>query len=198
MNLEVDSGQAAEKARIRRKMRLVLARLPAASMSVAAGALVARLLASEEFSRAQCIGMYAAAGWEIDLTGAVSAGLACGKSIALPRWNAADSEYEFAVIERLSQLALGQFGLREPIARCPKVEGGFLDAVFVPGLAFSRDGVRLGRGRGFYDRLLRDVRRGRCGVAYECQLLEALPAAPWDQRVEHIFTPGGRAEAQRA
>ena len=190
MNPEIDGKQAAEKARIRRKMRFALARLSFSAKSNAAAALVGRLLSSDEFGRAQSVGLYVPiTKWEIDVAEAVCAGLEQGKNIALPRWNEAAGEYEFAAIKQWSQLSPGRFGILEPGDQCPKVKGSLLDAVFVPGLAFSLDGGRLGRGGGFYDRLLRDVRGARCGIAHECQLLDALPSAPWDQRMERIFTP---------
>lgn len=189
MNTKID-GRQAEKARIRRKMRSALAGLSSSSKSNASVALVGRLLSSEEFSRAQSVGMYVPiAKWEIDIAKAVWAGLDQGKNIALPRWNEAANEYEFAAIKQWSQLSPGRFGILEPDGQCPKVKGNFLDAVFVPGLAFSLDGGRLGRGGGFYDRLLQDVRNVRCGIAHECQLLDSLPLDPWDQKMERILTP---------
>lgn len=190
MNTEPDSKQMAEKARIRRKMRSALARLSSSAKSDAAAALVGRLLSSDEFGRAQSVGMYVPiAKWEIDIVKAIWSGLDQGKNIALPRWNAAAEEYEFAAIKQWNQLSPGRFGVLEPVDKCPKVKGNFLDAVFVPGLAFSLDGGRLGRGGGFYDRLLQDVRSVRCGIAYECQLLDSLPLDPWDEKMERILTP---------
>lgn len=196
---KIDSKPAAEKARIRRKMRSALARLSSSAKSDAAAALVGRLLSSDEFGRSQFIGMYVPiAKWEIDIAKAIAAGLNQGKNIALPRWNEAAKEYEFASIKQWSQLSPGRFGILEPCAKCPKVRENFLDVVFVPGLAFSLDGGRLGRGTGFYDRLLQDVRSLRCGIAYECQLLDALPSAPWDQKMERILTPIRSIQTERA
>ena len=51
----------------------------------------------------------------------------------------------------------------------------------VPGVAFSSDGKRLGRGKSFYDRFLPLVRRAAfVGVCYPCQVVEQIPADPWD------------------
>ena len=198
MNPEIDREPAAEKARIRRKMQSALARLSSSPKSNASVALVGRLLSSNEFGRAQFVGMYVPiAKWEIDVSAAISAGLDQGKNIALPRWNAASEEYEFAAIKQWSQLSPGRFGILEPCAKCPEVKGNLLDAVFVPGLAFSLDGGRLGRGGGFYDRLLKNVRSARCGIAHECQLLDSLPSAPWDQKMERILTPSRSVRTER-
>ena len=180
-------------------MRFALARLSSSAKSNAAAALVGRLLSSDEFGRAQSVGLYVPiVKWEIDVAEAVCAGLDQGKNIALPRWNEAAKEYEFAAVKQWNQLSPGRFGILEPVAKCLKVKGNFLDAVFVPGLAFSLDGGRLGRGGGFYDRLLRDVRGVRCGIAYECQLLDSLPLDPWDQKMERILTPIRSIPTERA
>ncbi len=73
---------------------------------------------------------------------------------------------------------------------CPRVRPAELDAILVPGLAFTRDGHRLGRGGGYYDRLLAQcpVSVARIGVGFECQILDALPTAAHDQRVHLVIT----------
>jgi 5-formyltetrahydrofolate cyclo-ligase len=64
--------------------------------------------------------------------------------------------------------------------------------VVVPGVGFDARGVRLGRGAGFYDRALADLRRAglvyAVGVAFECQIVPALPAEAWDERVDWVVT----------
>jgi 5-formyltetrahydrofolate cyclo-ligase len=95
----------------------------------------------------------------------------------------------------------------------PEGEGGApefpirrLDLVLVPGLAFDPAGNRLGRGAGFYDRFLAELRRaedaggegasggcGRavvCGVCFESQVVPAVPAESWDVPVKAIATEG--------
>jgi 5-formyltetrahydrofolate cyclo-ligase len=61
---------------------------------------------------------------------------------------------------------------------------------FIPGRAFDLDGFRLGRGRGYYDRVLVDLRQFATlvGVAYECQLLGHVPREPHDQIVDIVVT----------
>jgi 5-formyltetrahydrofolate cyclo-ligase len=62
--------------------------------------------------------------------------------------------------------------------------------VFVPGLAFDLQGHRLGRGRGWYDRVLSLLGGGSkvVALAYEFQIIKELPAERWDQRVRHIIS----------
>jgi 5-formyltetrahydrofolate cyclo-ligase len=62
----------------------------------------------------------------------------------------------------------------------------------VPGVGFDEHGVRLGRGRGYYDRALAELRRlgtvRVVGLAFECQVVRDLPHDSWDQRVDFIAT----------
>jgi 5-formyltetrahydrofolate cyclo-ligase len=59
----------------------------------------------------------------------------------------------------------------------------------VPGVAFDLHGRRLGRGKGFYDRLLADVRGKTCGVAFDEQIVREVPVEPHDSDVNCILTP---------
>ena len=92
------------------------------------------------------------------------------------------------------RLAPGRFGLLEPVGpRLGQTAVGTADVVVVPALAVSRDGVRLGRGGGYYDRALQHVRPGAVLVAvvFDDELLDELPDEPHDQRVTAIVTPSG-------
>ena len=80
------------------------------------------------------------------------------------------------------QLVLGRWGIWEPTDGAPLLSDySRLDLVVVPGVAFSSDGKRLGRGKSFYDRFLPLVPRAAfVGVCYPCQVVEQIPADPWD------------------
>lgn len=71
-----------------------------------------------------------------------------------------------------------------------RVPAGEIDLVVCPGVAFTADGRRLGRGRGYYDRYLGDpVFRGfRVGVCYAHQLVDDLPVEPHDVRMDRVIT----------
>lgn len=94
-----------------------------------------------------------------------------------------------------ADLQRGPLGVWEPVAgRCAEMHPSELDIILVPGLAFSkRDGARLGRGGGFYDRLLArpDTPALRVGVAFEAQMLEIIPCEPHDMRVRRLVTEAG-------
>lgn len=85
-------------------------------------------------------------------------------------------------------VANGPHGLREPRDGCPVVKASEVDIVLVPGRAFTREGRRLGRGGGCYDRLLATTQALSVGVAYDLQMLEELPCATHDQAVQVVVT----------
>jgi 5-formyltetrahydrofolate cyclo-ligase len=64
-----------------------------------------------------------------------------------------------------------------------------LDFILVPGVAFDLSGRRLGRGKGYYDRLLKQTRGTTCGVAFDEQIVGEIPVEPHDLNVNCILTP---------
>ena len=92
------------------------------------------------------------------------------------------------------RFAPGRFGLLEPVGpRLGTTALGDADVVVVPSLAVARDGSRLGRGAGFYDRALRHARPDAVLVAlvFDDELLDELPTEPHDRRVTAVVTPSG-------
>lgn len=87
----------------------------------------------------------------------------------------------------------GSFGIREPVAHSPFVDPSLIDVVLTPGLAFTRDGRRMGYGGGFYDNLLPKLRKDcvRVGVCFDEQLVDDLPCEDRDERVDVVITPSG-------
>lgn len=106
------------------------------------------------------------------------------KESTLPAGNGERGEEMVLEVRELApgQLALGRWGIWEPTDEAPLLSDySRLDLVVVPGVAFSSDGKRLGRGKSFYDRFLPLVPRAAfVGVCYPCQVVEQIPADPWD------------------
>lgn len=89
-------------------------------------------------------------------------------------------------------LERGIFGVWIPSADAPLVPADQLDVILTPGLAFGRDGMRLGRGRGHFDRLFAqpEVKARRIGVCWEFQRVDAVPAEPHDAPMDAVVTEG--------
>ena len=136
----------------------------------------------EAISKRQPIAVYFASRWEIDLGEFILAVLEKGGRIVAPRWTGKD--YDLAEVEAVDEghLVAGPMGIVEPRGNLPRVESSEVGVWLVPGLAFTRDGRRLGYGGGWYDRLLAGVSAGvpKIGIAYDFQVVEDLPHAAHD------------------
>lgn len=84
----------------------------------------------------------------------------------------------------------GSYGIREPDPACVPVDVSEIEAALLPGLAWDRRGTRLGRGAGYYDRLLSHPRWNgfRCGLFFAAQQSPSLPADPWDAPLDAVVT----------
>lgn len=88
---------------------------------------------------------------------------------------------------RESLVAGEQFGIAEPTGE-EWTDMAAVDVIVVPGMAFDRRGNRMGRGRGFYDRLLqRACNAYKVGIGFDCQLLDAIPTEPHDAKMDCIL-----------
>jgi 5-formyltetrahydrofolate cyclo-ligase len=119
-----------------------------------------------------------------------------GARVLLPVVPPAGAELRWAV--DTGRLAPGRFGLLEPVGpRLGPTAIGTADVVVVPALAVARDGVRLGRGGGYYDRALAHARTGAVVVAvvFDEEFVDELPAESHDRRVQAVVTPSGGWQA---
>jgi 5-formyltetrahydrofolate cyclo-ligase len=116
-------------------------------------------------------------------------GLFCGKrEFFFPRFHAGRG-YTAAAVEALGELVPGKFGILEPPVDAPECRPENVDLVLVPGMAFDETGDRLGRGRGFYDRLLEVLAGVKVGVGFDHQLIEVVPTESHDVRLDAVVMP---------
>lgn len=178
------------KSLLREQIRDRLKTLPAAERAVAATQLCARLKTSELWRAAKSVMLFAPLPDEPDIWPLLADALAAGKLVALPRFDPATKQYTACQIRNpAGDLVSGQFGIREPNNYCPSHPLNRLDLVLVPGVGFDLHGRRLGRGKGFYDQLLADVRGKTCGVAFDEQIIADIPMEPHDIPLNCILTP---------
>ena len=85
-------------------------------------------------------------------------------------------------------LTVGAYGIEEPTGAL-FTDYAAIDLIVVPGVAFDRDGNRLGRGKGYYDRLLPRIPSAyKIGICFPFQLVDEVPAEPFDIRMDEIIT----------
>ena len=186
MNDEIVSIKASLRARLRARLGEVSAARRAEG-SARARALLAR---QTVWRQAKTVLFYAPLPDEIDLLPLLEQALADGKTVGLPRYLADTGRYVACRIEDFSRdCAPGKFGVREPAPRCAALPLNRLDLALVPGVGFDPAGHRLGRGRGYYDRILAEVAGTRCGVGFDEQMGPEIPAEPHDMILNCILTP---------
>lgn len=186
----MNAGEAKE--RLRAEVRARLARMTTEDWATASARVVEVVRGMEEWREARWVGAYAAMPRELDVAPLMEEALARGVRLAVPGWDAATGTYRFHEVTDLARdLVEGPHRARMPAAGCPAVEFGRLDFVLVPGIAFDTSGGRLGRGKGYYDRLLRSCGGVTCGVGAEEQRVEQVPMEAHDVRLDRVVTPGG-------
>ncbi|MCC8094749.1 MAG: 5-formyltetrahydrofolate cyclo-ligase [Tannerellaceae bacterium] len=82
----------------------------------------------------------------------------------------------------------GHFGIREPLPQGPPCPEQEIDLILVPGIAFDRQLNRMGRGKGYYDRLLSTLTALKIGLCFDFQLRETIPCESFDVPMDMIIT----------
>ena len=173
---------------VRRQMRARRKALTPEERERAAKAVCAKLRSDDAIAEAAdplegggAIAVYLASPDEIDLSDLILELLKCKATVVAPRWNG--ETYELAKVKGLSDADLrrGPMNILEP-AEADIVPPAEVEVWIVPGLAFTKDGKRLGYGGGWYDRLLASASKwsNKIGVAHEFQIVDDLPAEPHD------------------
>jgi len=167
-------------------------------------ALLGHLVRHPLWRQARGVAAFVGVRGEPDTWGLLAATLAEGKRLWLPRMEGKPSEIAFVPVQDLRELAPGRFGLLEPRPRdgqatfkSPTPSTG-VDLVLVPGLAFGRNGARIGFGKGHYDRALAPIRHLgaplRIGLCFADDLdpqLGKIPTDELDVPVHWVATPDG-------
>ena len=169
-----------EKAILRQTMLRQRATLDERQVARCSEAVCQRLLTLPEVILSPVLALYAAIAGELNLKPLFWKCKRQGKELLLPRYNAAEGLYDMVLIRDLEgDTSLGHYGIREPVPHCRSISKQELHSEqltwLVPGVAFDSAGNRLGRGAGYYDQLLASANGRKIGVAYDWQILDAVP-----------------------
>jgi len=180
-----EAKQALRTAALSRRNSLIAAEAERLSRAIQA-----RAIEFAGYYARRSVVLYSAIQNEVRTDAILAHALKDGKKVFYPRI-AADRSAGFFQVLAVADLHVGRFGVLEPpgTKRLSKTEYPEL-TIFVPGVAFDACGNRLGRGQGWYDRLLRQMGALPTSVAlaYEFQIVDTLPTDPWDQKVQYVIT----------
>lgn len=179
---------AAAKREIRSRMKRLRQELSEAEKQAMDEAICEHML--EVFGKnRQSVYCYVSYGTEIDTRNLIRTLLRQGVSVAVPRVDdTEENRMNFYWITGMEDLTAGYRGIPEPGMHCRKADDRQAP-VFTPGLAFTKDGARLGYGGGYYDRFFAgEPEHLRIAAAYPFQILDTLPTESTDFRVQKIVT----------
>jgi len=179
-----------EKAKARQEAKRCIAALTPASRMQCNRLIAERLRELDEFQRAHVVMAFCTLPDEVDTKPVIQEALTRGKRVALPVCRRGSEEMTAVELtETNTQLVKSPFSFLQPANGTEIPPDGF-DLILVPGLAFDRSGVRLGRGGGYYDRFLARKCEDTvtCAVVYACQVFDVVPNHHWDVSVDIIVT----------
>ncbi|MCS6913807.1 MAG: 5-formyltetrahydrofolate cyclo-ligase [Myxococcales bacterium] len=164
---------------------------PAGSQEALKAATQAARWILAELHRARRVALYRACGHEFDPAPLGAEAARRGATLAYPRVvGLRPPTLAFHAVDDPARLRPGRFGVPEPDAGEPLVDDP--DIFIVPGLAFDRQGHRLGYGAGFYDTALRACPGAlRIAPCHAFQIVAAVPFSDQDEPVDVIVTPEG-------
>lgn len=140
-----------------------------------------KIMESYVYKNSESIFCYASVNNEVSLDTLIEDAFKNGKKVAFPKVEG--NNIRFYHVKTLEDLAPGYFEIPEPDSSMPAKEG---DVVIVPGVAFSKNGERLGYGGGFYDRFLSENDIYSIGVGYDFQIIPSLPVEEHDIKINEI------------
>ena len=178
------------KAEMRRRVLEARDALPAAERARLGAAICRRAAGLPEVLAAGTVMSFASFRSELDTRPLAEWALAAGKTLCLPRVLGPRHMAAFRVTDPTADLTRGAWGIPEPREGLPEMDPAAIDVVLVPGSVFDAAGRRCGYGGGFYDSYLPLTRPGIpwIGLAFEAQLVGALPCEPHDLAVTAIVT----------
>lgn len=187
--MKSDESASAAKERLRRQMREKMPRHQPEE-AAASAQIIARLKEQSIWRNSRSVLFYSSIAGEPDLQQLCSEAIAQRKIILFPRHDEATDSYSaFCVKDPATELTPGRFGIAEPCLGCAEFPLNKLDLVLIPGIAFALNGARLGRGKGYFDRLLAQATGTRCGVAFDWQVFSELPTEAHDILMDCLVTP---------
>ncbi len=191
LQILVKSMETLEKRKIdlRKQMKVLLKGMEPEEKKWLDHKVYVQALNNPELMNAKSIYAYMALSWETGTAELLEYFWNRGFQVAFPK--VLGDGMEFFEVNSMEDLEIGAFRIMEPKKHCEQVD--WPEAVImVPGIAFTRDGKRLGKGGGYYDKYLdRYPGHKTVAFAYEFQMIPELPAELHDQPVDYVITEKG-------
>lgn len=177
------------KARLRSDLKKKRLSMPQIKKSIMDRKIQNRLMNLWAFREAALILTYVSTPIEVDTHYMIETALKSGKTVAVPKCQEESRLMNFYPIQSLAELSPGAFKVLEPIKTNKNPLKDFEGSVcIVPGFSFDKEGFRLGYGKGYYDRFLKDYTGTAIGICYSDCVKENLPHGKNDRNIHMLIT----------
>ncbi len=187
-----EAQMAVEKENMRRYILRLRDRQSTLDVEQKSEEILQQVLYLHEFVRARGVACYVSKDTEVDTRVLILNALDHEKRVLIPVVKKGDVELFFSEIHDLGkELAPGTFGILEPKPEFVRpVPLDAIDLMFVPGIAWDKDGYRLGWGRGYFDRVMKKLppHVKTAGLAFNLQLINRVPRDQFDVPVDMVIT----------
>ena len=192
------SLQSAKQA-LRKDLKSRLRKLSPEERSHQSKTIFKKLISTDFFKKSKTLSLYLNMPSEVDTNDLLKYCFDSGKRCFIPHYTEKDMKMVLLKdLQDYDNLQLTAWNIKQPSddeIRVDIMDEGHLDLIVVPGLGFTRSGLRLGRGKGYYDNYFRkyEVKFGErpylVGLAYSCQMVDDLPADEFDITVDEVLSP---------
>jgi len=179
-----------EKEHLRQKLKICLDKITAEQKIKKSKKACQALIETPQFRDASVVMMYLSMPHEIDTSEAILHAWQLGKMVVVPKIFWSDGHMLPVQIHSLeTDFSVGVSGLKNPVKGKP-MPFEEIDLVVAPGLGFDRNGNRLGRGGGYYDKFFAHhrLKAQKCGFAFAEQMVEDVPVNKHDVSVDFLVT----------
>ncbi|ODG91347.1 MULTISPECIES: 5-formyltetrahydrofolate cyclo-ligase [Bacillaceae] len=185
-----------EKKEIRNSMMKNLKNISVSERDEKSKQIIDKLLNTEQMKSADIIATTMPMEHEINTKYLITACWKMNKSVVVPKCNHETRKMHFYKINSFDDLKKGYFGIQEPIEeKCEEIRKERIDLIIVPGVAYTKNGERLGYGGGYYDRYLEDYNKQLLALAYDIQIIDDLPTEKHDIKMPLVLTESRIIEA---
>ncbi len=178
------------KLRLRRQMKERRDRISKTDPGICDEKIASLLKETDIYKDSGTVFIYVSMPGEVDTRSLISEMLSEGKIVSVPRCGG-DGIMDAYVIDSLSQLEYGKFGIPEPVKGCARINPEEIDLCIIPCLACDESGDRLGSGGGYYDRYLARTCAAKAVLCREAFILKDIPHEPYDILMDFIVTEKG-------
>lgn len=148
-----------------------------------------KLFEDEDWKNTNVVGITVSKFPEVDTYQIIRKAWEQGKKVVVPKCYPTNKEMVFYLLSEFSQLESVFFGLLEPREDCSEaVDASQIDLMIVPGLAYTKEGYRIGFGGGYYDRYLKNYTGRSLTLAFDVQIIPQFVVEKYDMPISKIIT----------